>query len=295
MQVLTGKRREAEKRNVYSILEIFDLETGERSVLKEFDCLIEAPNWRKTKNELVYNGEGKIYRINIDNGEVITVPSAYCDQCNNDHVLSPDDNFVAVSHHTYEDGESRIYVIPLAGGKPELITPIAPSYLHGWSPDGKKFAYCAERNGEYDIYTISTEGGIETQLTNVPGLNDGSEFSPDGKTIWFNSVRSGLMQIWKMDADGQNQVRVTQNERNNWFAHVSPDGKKVIYISYAKGDVEPGDHPANKNVEIHIMNPDGSDDQVLVKLFGGQGTLNVNSWSPDSRKFAFVSYRLKED
>ena len=293
MIVLTGERRVAETRDVYSILEICDISTGQRKIIKEFDCLIEAPNWRKTRNELVYNSGGRIYRIDLESGEILPVDSGYCDQCNNDHVLSPDDRSIAVSHHTYEDGESRIYVVPIDGGCPELITPIAPSYLHGWSPDGEQFAYCAERNGEYDIYTVPTKGGIEKQLTDVAGLNDGSEYSPDGKTIWFNSVRSGLMQIWKMDADGQNQVRVTQNERNNWFAHVSPDGKKVIYISYKKGDVEPGSHPANKNVEIHLMDPDGSHDQVLLELFGGQGTLNVNSWSPDSQKFAFVSYRLK--
>lgn len=293
MKVLTGTHRGAEKRDVISVLEIFDIVSGERTVVREFDHLIEAPNWRKSAEELVYNSEGTIWRLDLTTGEERQIASGYCCECNNDHVLSPDDTKVAVSHQTYEDGESRIYILPIEGGMPQLITPMAPSYLHGWSTDGSTLAYCAERNGEYDIYTIPVTGGVETRLTDAPGLNDGPEYAPDGKTIWFNSVRTGLMQIWKMDADGKNQVQVTKTERNNWFAHVSPDGTHVIYISYAKGDVKPGDHPANKQVEIHKMNSDGSQDEVLVELFGGQGTLNVNSWAPDSRRFAFVSYRLK--
>ncbi|MCM1135833.1 MAG: hypothetical protein NC400_09705 [Clostridium sp.] len=297
MKVLVNERREVEKRNVYSLLEIFDMESRQRRIIKEFEELIEAPNWRKDGKELVYNSGGRLFRFVLETKEIIPVESVFCNQCNNDHVLSPVDDRVAVSHHTREDGESRIYILPLAGEaegvSPTLITPIAPSYLHGWSPDGKTLAYCGERNGEYDIYTISAKGGEEKQLTFAKGLSDGPEFAPDGKSIWFNSVRSGLMQVWKMDADGENQVQITDTESNNWFPHVSPDGKKVVYIAYRKGDVEPGDHPANKNVEIHMMNPDGSGDEVLVSLFGGQGTINVNSWSPDGKQFAFVSYRLK--
>jgi Tol biopolymer transport system component len=186
-----------------------------------------------------------------------------------------------------------IYILPLSGGMPRKITPLSPSYLHGWSPDGKTLAYCAMRSGDKgDIYTIPVEGGEETRLTFTDGLSDGPEYSSDGKHIWYNSVKSGLMQIWRMDSDGSNQQQITQDERNNWFAHVSPDNKKVVYISYKKGDVDPGDHPANKNVELHIMNYDGSENRVIAELFGGQGTLNVNSWSPDSRKFAFVSYQI---
>ncbi|HOU69533.1 MAG TPA: hypothetical protein PKW49_13320, partial [Paludibacteraceae bacterium] len=111
--------------------------------------------------------------------------------------------------------------------------------------------------------------------------------------IWFNSVRSGLMQIWRMKVDGSEQRQMTDDGKNDWFAHLSPDGTKVIFISYKKGDVAPGDHPANKNVEIRMMDADGSNVQTLISLFGGQGSLNVNSWSLDGTRFAFVSYELK--
>jgi TolB protein len=281
-------------RNVLSILETVDAHSGERNILAEFDFLIEAPNWTSDGKRLVYNSLGRLYSFDIATRESTVIESGYAIHCNNDHVLSPDNSQIAVSHHTYEDGQSRIYIFPLQGGNPVLITPIAPSYLHGWSPDGNTLAYCAERNGEYDIYTIPTNGGMESQLTDSPGLNDGPEYSPDGKHIWFNSVRTGLMQVWRMNADGSEQTQITFDESNSWFPHVSPDGQRVAYIAYRKGDVAPGDHPANKNVEIRLMSSSGGEFSTLVKLFGGQGTINVNSWSPDSRQLAFVSYKLKE-
>jgi TolB protein len=175
-----------------------------------------------------------------------------------------------------------------------LVTEKGPSYLHGWSPDGQTLAYCAERGGQYDIYTIPVNGGDELQLTNLPGLDDGPEYSPSGEHIWFNSTRTGLMQVWRMRPDGSNPEHMVKEDANCWFPHVSPDGKWVTYIAYARGDVEPGDHPANKNVELRLIPANGGESKTIVKLFGGQGTMNVNSWSPDNRTIAFVSYRLKK-
>ena len=187
-------------------------------------------------------------------------------------------------HGTKEDYKSRIYTLPITGGTPRLITPMAPSYLHGWSPDGKELAYCAERNGNYDVYTIPAEGGEETRLTTAEGLDDGPEYSPCGQYIWFNSVRTGLMQVWRMKADGSEQTQMTFDEtRNSWFPHISPDGKSVVFITYYKGDLEPGEHLANKNVELRLMPANGGEPKTLLKLFGGQGTINVNSWAPDSK------------
>lgn len=287
------KPRKREERHVISTLEIVDVGKGERHVLAEFDDLIEAPNWTSDGERLIYNRRGRLYAYEIATGESSVIESGYADWCNNDHVLSPDNSQIAVSHHTEEDGQSRIYVLPLAGGQPTLITAMAPSYLHGWSPDGRELSYCAERNGVYNIYTIPVQGGVERQLTDVPGLDDGPEYSPDGQHIWFNSTRSGLMQVWRMNVDGSEQTQMTDEPSNNWFPHVSPDGNTVAYIVYRKGDVEPNAHPPNKEVEIRLMASTGGPSRTLVSLFGGQGTINVNSWSPDSLKLAFVSYKLK--
>lgn len=278
-----------------SILEVYDVETGKTEVLFEFDYLIEAPNWSPDGKFLTYNSNGRIFRFDLATKESTEVFTDFVINCNNDHVLSADGTQIAVSHGTKEDGKSRIYTVPLTGGVPRLITPLAPSYLHGWSPDGKTLAYCAERNGEFDIYTIPAEGGEETRLTDAPGLNDGPEYDSAGEYIWFNSVRTGLMQAWRMKADGSEQTQMTFDENwNTWFPHISPDRKQVVMLAYRKGDVKPGEHVPHKNVELRLMSAEGGEVKTIVQLFGGQGTINVNSWSPDSKKFAFVRYRIRE-
>ena len=279
-----------------SYLNTLDVETGEIKTLHRFDRVIEAPNWLKGKESMVYNSEGHIYIYDISTGVETMIDSGDCDNCNNDHVISPDERLIAVSHSSKEEPwVSRVYVLPIEGGTPRLVTPNAPSYLHGWSPDGKEFAYCAfrEHDGkqEVDIYAIPVEGGEETRLTGG-GFNDGPEYAPDGEHIWFNSTRSGLMQIWRMKRDGSEQTQMTFNERNNWFGHVSPDGEKVVYLSYGKDDLEADEHLPNMRVELWMMNTDGSGKHRLLSFFGGQGSINVNSWAADGRHIAFVSYEV---
>lgn len=279
-------------RDCFSILETLDVATGARTVLQEFDHVIEAPNWLPNGRQLLYNALGSLWLFDLEAKESRKIDTGACDRCNNDHVLSPDGAYIGLS---CGGADSQVYIVPITGGQPRRVTPNSPSYLHGWSPDGKFLAYCAFRDGGKDIYTIPVEGGQEVRLTNAPGLNDGPEYSPDGQYIWFNSERSGLMQLWRMRPDGSGQEQMTTDENSNsWFAHFSPDGSQVAYISYKKGDVAPGDHPANKNVELRLMGAQGGGYRVLCQLFGGQGTLNVNSWSPCGEKLAFVSYRLRD-
>ena len=285
----------AQEKQVTSILEILDVTDGTRTVVKEFPYRVEAPNWTPDGQWLVYNSGGKLYKISPDKpGEPELVPTGFATRCNNDHVIAADGQQIAISHATKEDRKSRIYTLPFAGGTPRLVTPLGPSYLHGWSPDGQQLAYCAERNGNYDVYVIPAEGGEEIRLTTAEGLDDGPEYSPCGNYIWFNSVRTGLMQLWRMKRDGSEQTQMTFDEtRNSWFPHVSPDGKLILFITYRKGDLEPGEHLPNKHVELRLMPAEGGEPRTLIKLFGGQGTINVNSWAPDSRHVAFVSYRLE--
>ena len=288
--------------NTDSILCTMDVETGEETVLHEFSGIIEAPNWLNDGNTLLYNADGKIYRYEIDKDHVEQVDTGFCVQCNNDHVPSPDNQLLAVSCMPPEltDGtyESHIYVLPMTGGEPKDLTGPGLSYLHGWSPDGKELAYCAfrkkpeEETMRIEICTIPSDGGEETCLTDGKGYNDGPEYSPDGKHIWFNSTRSGLMQVWRMNRDGSGLTQMTDSDANNWFGHVSPDGKHVIYLTFAKGELEPNEHLPNMYVSLGMMDYDGQNKKKLLDLFGGQGSINVNSWAPDSRRIAYVKYVL---
>lgn len=279
---------EAEQRVVESSLEIVDIESGIRRVVHRAREHFEAPNWSRA-DLIYYNSGGRIYTLPAAGGEPRQLETGFAVRCNNDHGLSPDETELVVSHSP-EDGKSRIYILPAGGGTPRLVTPDGPSYWHGWSPDGRWLAYCAERGGEYDVWAIPAAGGDEVRLTDAPGLDDGPEYSPDGQYIYFNSVRTGQMKIWRMRADGSEQTQLTPNdEYGDWFAHPSPDGKWLVFISYDKS-VE--GHPANKDVVLRIMPAAGGEAQILARLFGGQGTINVPSWSADSRRVAFVSYRL---
>jgi hypothetical protein len=249
---------------------------------------IEAPNWSKDGRTLLFNSNGKIYRLPVTGGMPELLDTGFANRCNNDHGLSPDGTRLAISDQS-KNGKSLIYVVSAAGGVPRQLTPAGPSYWHGWSPDGSTLAYCAERDGEFDVYTMPADGGEEKRLTTAKGLDDGPDYTADGKFIYFNSERSGTMQVWRMKSDGTQQEQVTSDEFNNWFPHPSPDGRWLVFLSYEKGV---SGHPANQAVRLRLMPLAGGLIQELARLFGGQGTINVPSWSPDSRQLAFVSYEL---
>jgi TolB protein len=274
---------------LYSTLETVSLASSDRRVIYTAASHFEAPNWSHDGTFFIFNSEGHILRMPISGGTPTTIDTGTAIHCNNDHGISPDAQWLAISDSTQPDQQSRVYVVPIGGGTPRLVTPNGPSYWHGWSPDGKTLAFVGERNGEFDIYTIPFSGGNETRLTIAKGLDDGPEYSPDGKYIYFNSERTGHMQIWRMHADGSAQEHVTFDDFNNWFPHISPDSKWMVFLSYGP---EVTGHPPNKDVQLRIMNLSDGKVTVLVKLFGGQGTINVPSWSPDGLRVAFVSYQL---
>jgi TolB protein len=274
---------------LYSTLETQAMASTDRRVVHVTTTRIEAPNWLPDGKMLIYNSAGRIYRIPALGGEPEVVDTGFATRCNNDHGVSPDGTLLAISDQSQGARQSLIYTLPVGGGTPRLVTPIGPSYWHGWSPDGKTLAYCARRDGEFDIYTTPVEGGPETRLTTARGLDDGPEYSPDGKFLYFNSDRTGLMQVYRMKPNGDDQEPLTSDEANNWFPHPSPDGRSVVFLSFEKGVVG---HPENQDVTLRRMTPDGKSIDVLGRFFGGQGTINVPCWSPDGKKITFVTYQM---
>ena len=284
---LTARAREVESEpKVESRLEVISIDGKGRKIVYRAAKRFEAPNWSRDGKTLIFNSGGSLFTVPAAGGEPARLETGLATSCNNDHGLSPDGKLLALSNSPGDD--SLIYVVPSAGGEPRLTTPLGPSYWHGWSPDGKTLAYCAERGGNFDVYTIPVEGGEEKRLTDAAGLDDGPDYSPDGNWIYFNSERTGLMQIWRMHADGSGQEQVTGDGHADWFAHPSPDGKGLVFLSYHKSVKG---HPPDKEVMLRIMPLGGGPIRILTKLFGGQGSINVPSWSPDSRRLAFVSYR----
>lgn len=276
------------KQYLGSSIEILDLETQNSRIVYQSPKSLQAPNWMLDGKNLLYNSEGLLYKFDLKTNTPTVFNTGTAKKNNNDHVLSFDGKWVAISSAD-ETGNSIGWVVSTKGGEPLRMNKIGPSYMHGWSPDGKYLVFCGERNKEYDVYRIPSAGGPEERLTNSPGLDDGPEYSPDGKYIYFNSVRSGLMQVWRMKADGSEQTQLTNDDYNNWFPHISPDGKWIEYITFLKSEVSPGDHPFYKHVYLRIMPVGGGPSKVIAYLYGGQGTINTPSWAPDSKHLAFVS------
>lgn len=270
-----------------SNLELMEIATGNRKIVHTVPYSIQAPNWTPDNQSLIYNDEkGILYRFGLKDAKIEPVNTGGITS-NNDHVLSFDGKMLGISHNSKFG--SLVYTVPAGGGVARQITPKGPSYLHGWSPDGKSLVFCGQRDGEFDVYKVPADGGPEVRLTSAEGLDDGPEYTPDGKYIYFNSVRTGLMQIWRMKPDGSDQEQVTSDDLNNWFPHVSPDGKWIVFLSFLKEEVEPGAHPAYKHVYIRLMPVGGGEPKVLAYFYGGQGSINTASWSPDSKRIAFVS------
>jgi TolB protein len=267
-----------------SDIELMDVETGVRRSIYRAEDSLQAPNWTPDGRHLIYNHNGGMFSFDLVTGEPAPISTGSQVHCNNDHTLSFDGSMLGIS----SGSPSMVYTVPIGGGEPTRITPTGPSYLHSWSPDGKFLLFTGQRADNFDIYKVPSAGGPEVRLTTAKGLNDGSEFTPDGSTIFFNSDRSGKMQVWRMNADGSGQAQVTDDDYNNWFPHVSPDGKTILFISFPP-DITPNDHPFYKHVYLRSMPVAGGKAKVVAYLYGGQGSINVNSWSPDSRSIAFVS------
>nr|WP_295866823.1 hypothetical protein [uncultured Chitinophaga sp.] len=284
----TGYSHAQAPAGVHSYLETIDIRTGKRTIVYSAAGLLESPNWSKDGRYLLYNKNGRLYRYWLSDRITDELPFDSTLQANNDHGFSPDGSLLAISSG---DGGSRIYTAPAEGGPLRQLTSQSPSYWHGWSPDGKTLAFVGQRHGDFDIYTIPADGGPEKRLTREKGLDDGPDYSPDGQHIYFNSYRTGRMQIWRMKADGSEPEQLTDDRYANWFPHPSPNGQQVVFLSFMEDQQQ--EHPFGRNVQLRLLDIVSQTVRDLTPVFfGGQGTINVPSWSPDGRRLAFVSYRI---
>jgi dipeptidyl aminopeptidase/acylaminoacyl peptidase len=284
-----------------SKITIYDLATHSTREVYRADQVIEAPNWSRDGEFLLINTESHLYRLPLQGSgepkpeQIDLGPGRYF--CNNDHDLSRDGKWLAFSASSPSSRQSQVYLAKADGSGVRLMTPASPSYFHGWSPDGRWLAFVGQREGEFHLYRVSAAGGPEQQLTSKGTYDDGSEYSPDGKWIYFNSNRSGSWHVWRMPSDGAGPgdakaEQVTNDEWEDWFPHFSPDGKRLLVFSFPKGTATHNDRM--DGVVLRLPAPGKklkpAKLETLLRFYGGQGTINVNSWSPDSRQFAFVVY-----
>ena len=251
----------------------------------------EAPNWTRDGKSLIFDQAGRMMEIPAAGGQPVAINVGAASRCNGSHGLSPDGKLLAITCNMQGLKGAHVFLVPLGGGEPKLLTHTDGSYWHSWSPDGKTILFVHPENGSLNIFSVAVDGSDEHAITTGSGASDDPDFSPDGKYIYFCSDRTGTSQIWRMKPDGSSPEQITSDERVNWTPHVSPDGQQMVYISYEKGTTG---HPANRPVVLRLMNIKDRSIRDLVSLTGGSGTMNVPSWAPDSKHLAFVGYRLVE-
>lgn len=300
---IAGQQSDQSRPRYESRIMIYDLAVSTATEVHRAEGIWEAPNWSNDGTFLLVNSQGRLYRIAVDGKtppELLAVNASL--RCNNDHDFSPDGTLIAISASSPSSRQSQIYVANADGSNHRLVVSAAPSYFHGWSPDGRYLSYVANRDGkQYDVYRVPVAGGAEERLTFDPAYDDGPDYSPDGKWIYFNSDRGGAWNIWRMPADGagpedRRAERITDDALEDWFPHPSPDGRLLLFLSLPAGTK--GHNDRALRVQLRTITTAGDrhvpvPPRVVIEVTGGQGTLNVNSWSPDSRRFAYVTYEVK--
>ncbi|MFB6126585.1 MAG: hypothetical protein ABEJ79_04725 [Halolamina sp.] len=272
--------------NLESTLRTYDVRTGETRTVFSLPNHYEAPNWTPDGTELVVNSDGRLYRVPADGSDdPAVVDTGDVTDIINDHGVSPSGDRLAFT------SDGHVWTAPIDGGDPTRVTDRAPSYWHGWSPDGERLAYCGERDGAHNVYTIALDGGPERRLTGGDSYDDGPDYTPDGRILYYCSDRSGSWELWRVAADGGTPERVTDEQTENWFPHPSPDGETAVYLAYPPGTEG---HPPERDVQLRLLDLETHESRRLCSLFGGQGTINVPSWHPDGDRFAFVSYRRRD-
>jgi Tol biopolymer transport system component len=279
---------------------VVNKDTREQRVILETDRLVEAPNWTLDGRWLILNADGKLYRLAVDGTSSLQeIPTTGLPRANNDHCLSPDGRTI------YASAEGHLYAVTIEGGPARRITRERPEgeqywyFLHGVSPDGTTLAYVAVQRagadtfGRRNLALIPATGGADILLSDSNGF-DGPEYSPDGQWIYYNSEEAasqpGHAQLFRIRPNGSGREQLTFDELVNWFPHVSPDGKWVVYLSFPPGTIG---HPADLDISIRLLPADGGAPSVIAEAFGGQGTMNVNGWAPDSVHFACVLYPVR--
>jgi len=292
VDLTSGTPSESTQPRLYSTLETVTVASTDARAVYVTPGRIEAPSWTPDGASLLFTRDGRIERVAATGGQSQMIDTGSATRSDSHHAISPDGQSLAMGDDSRQPGKTAIYVASVARGTLLRVTRQVPSWGPAWSPDGKTLAFTAERGGQIGIYTVPASGGDEAPLVTGPGRNEAPEFSPDGGYIYFNSSRSGSRQVWRMRPDGGGQEQVTGDDYNNLYPHVSPDGKRIVFLSYDKNLDVPQDRPVLLRMMLLSDGQSAAKPAFLALFNGGLGSIDAPSWSPDSKRLAFVSYQM---
>lgn len=273
--LISAQAQLPEGKKIERSLYLYDMHTRKSTLLIRENRHFKAPNWAPNRIYLLLNSNGKIEKYSLKGEALGTIYTGELSKNNNDHGISFDGNILFFS-----SGQNKIKTH-------------SSSYWRGVSPDGETIVYCAERNGNYDVYKMSANGGEEIRPTTAEGLDDGPEYSPDGRYIYFNSFQTGKMQIWRMFTDDTHKEQMTFDNYSNWFAHIAPHNQNAVPISYTEDQDQ--QHPFGKQLKLSLLDLATKELSDLTPIFYDEpGTLNIPSWNLQWTQFLYVTYALKD-
>ena len=139
-----------------------------------------APEWTPDGRDLIVNGGGRLWRLPIAGGAPSPIAIDQPGWIDINHAVSPDGRTLAFT-------SGSIWLVPIRGGRPTRVADANGSWVHGWSPDGRRLAFSADRGQGLDVYTIAKDGRSESRLTADSHRDDVPQFSADGRWIYFLS------------------------------------------------------------------------------------------------------------
>jgi Tol biopolymer transport system component len=238
------------------------------------------------------DGNPEIYIMNADGSEQTRLTEN--DTSDTYPSLSPDGSKIAFVRLSNQVDNLDIYVMNSDGSELTRLTENHKSDTYpSWSPDGSKIAFSSGASNNLDIYVMNADGSEQTRLTDNPTMNLRPSWSPEGSEIAFSSNRDGNYEIYIMSSDGSEQTRLTENDTADSYPSWSPDGSKIAFDSGRDTMIIiPAFGLEDGNLEIYVMNADGSDSTRLTE---NDWADYYPSWSPDGSQIVFSSNRFDGD
>lgn len=205
--------------------------------------------------------------------------------------ISPNGETIAFSY------KGDIYTVPAKGGKAtQLTTHPGHDTRPIWSPDGTQIAFASDRNGNFDIFVMSREGGVPKQLTSHSVNEYPEAFSNNKQILYSASIQQDVKdsqfpsgqfpQIYQVDLTGGRPVLYSSLAMQ--CLSLNKQGDKLLYQDM-KGyeDNWRKHHTSSITRDIWVCTLGAERSFKKISSFKGEDRNPV--WTPDGSGFYYLS------